>query len=200
MDHLRQDISYALRRLYKAPASSVIAVLTLALGIGATSAIFSVVNGVLLKSLPYPEANRLVGVFHVSDGHRSVMSGPNFVDAALHAHSLENAAASHRTRVVLTGEGEPVALEAAEVSASLFNVLRVRPFLGRTFNADEDTPGKTNVIVLSYGLWRQRFGASRDIVGKRIAIDGVPREIVGVMPAGFAYPETRDAWMPVEYD
>src|SRR5262249_28259830 len=148
-----------------------IAVITLALGIGANSAIFSVVNGVLLKPLPYPESNRLVGVYHLAQGRRSVMSGPNFVDAALRAPSLENAAASHRTRVVLTGEGEPVALEAADVSASLFNVLRVKPILGRTFDADEDTPGKTNLIVLSYGLWRDRFGGARDVIGRRFKID-----------------------------
>ena len=200
MDHLRQDLSYAIRRLSRTPTFTAIAVVTLALGIGANSAIFSVVNGVLLRPLPYPQSDRLVGVYHVSEGRRSVMSGPNFVDAALHARSLENAAASHRTRVVLTGEGEPVALEAAEVSASLFNVLRVRPILGRVFNADEDTPGKTNEIVLSYGLWRDRFGAAPGVIGKRIKIDGVPREVVGVMPAGFSYPSGRDAWTPIVYD
>ena len=200
MDHLKQDLTYAFRRLYKAPSFTAIAVLTLALGIGANSAIFSVLNGVLLKPLPYPESDRLVAVFQVSEGHHVVMSGPNFVDAALHTNSFENAAASHRTRVVLTGEGEPVALEAAEVSASLFNVLRVTPLLGRTFNADEDTPGKTNVVVLSYGLWRDRFGAARDVIGRRIKIDGVPRDVIGVMPAGFSYPEGRQAWTPLSYD
>ena len=200
MDHLKQDLTYALRRLYRAPSFTVIAVLTLALGIGANSAIFSVLNGVLLKPLPYPEPDRLVAVYQVSEGHHVVMSGPNFVDSALHANSFENAAASHRTRVVLTGEGEPVALEAAEVSASLFNVLRVTPILGRTFNADEDTPGKTNVVVLSYGLWRDRFGAARDVIGRRIKIDGVPREVIGVMPAAFSYPEGRQAWTPLSYD
>jgi putative ABC transport system permease protein len=200
MDHLKQDLTYAVRRLYRAPAFTAIAVLTLALGIGANSAIFSVVNGVLLKPLPYPESNRLVSVYHVSEGHRVVMSGPDFVDAVQHANSLENAAASHRTRIVLTGQGEPVALEAAEVSASLFNVLRVTPILGRTFDADQDTPGKTHVIVLSYGLWRERFGGAPDVIGRRITIDGVPREVIGVMPAGFSFPEARDAWTPLVYD
>jgi len=200
MDHLRQDVAYAIRRLYNAPAFTAIAVVTLALGIGANSGIFSVVNGVLLKPLPYPQSNRLVAVYQMYQGHPSIMSGPSFIDAAVHASSLENAAALHRTRIVLTGEGEPAALEAAQVSASLFNVLRVRPILGRTFNADEDTPGKTNVIILSHGLWRERFGGAREVIGKRIKIDGVPHEVIGVMPAGFSYPNARDAWTPLEYD
>jgi putative ABC transport system permease protein len=200
MDQFRQDVRYALRRLYKTPAFTVIAVITLALGIGANSAIFSVVNGVLLQPLPYTEADRLVGVYHVSDGHRAVMSGPNFVDAAMHATTLENAAVSRRDRVILTGEGEPVRLEAAEVSASLFNVLRVGAIRGRTFYADEDTPGKTNVIVLSHALWQQRFGGAEDVTGRRITIDGVPKEVIGVMPAGFSYPAGREAWLPIEYD
>src|SRR5262245_14396466 len=200
MHQLRQDVRYSLRRLYKTPAFSVIAVITLALGIGANSAIFSVVNAVLLRQLPYPEADRLVGAYHVSDGHRTVMSGPNFVDAAMHATSFENAAASRRDRVILTGEGEPVRLDTAEVSASLFNVLRVQPIRGRSFRADEDTPGKTNVIVLSHALWQQRFGGRDDVIGRRITIDGVSKEVIGVMPAGFAYPAGREAWLPLEYD
>ena len=200
MDHLRQDISYAIRRLYKSPGFTTIAVVTLALGIGANSAIFSVVDGVLLKPLPYPEPDRLVAVYQVYQGQRSVISGPNFVDAALHATTLENAAAARHTRVVLTGVGEPVALEAEEVSASLFNVLRVNPILGRTFAADEDTPGKTKVIVLSYGLWQERFGAALDVIGRRIKIDGVPHEVIGVAPPGFSFPPGRNAWIPLEYD
>jgi putative ABC transport system permease protein len=200
MDTLRQDIQYALRRLVKAPGFSVIAILTLALGIGANAAIFSVVNGILLKPLPFPEPDRLVGVYHVEGDHRAVMSGPNFIDVAHAAKSLESAAAIHRTRVILTGEGEPVRLDGAEVSASFFDVLRVRPLLGRTFTPDEDTPGKTNVIVLSHALWQQRFGSERNVIGKRIAIDGTSREIVGVMPAGFSYPPNRQAWMPITYD
>jgi putative ABC transport system permease protein len=197
---LKQDIQYALRRLYKSPGFTCIALVTLALGIGANTAIFTVVNGVLLQPLPYPESDRLVGIYHVYNGQRAVMSGPNFTDVASSATLLENAAVTARARVILTGEGEPVRLDAAEVSASLFNVLRVRPQLGRTFAADENTPGKTNVIILSHGLWQQRFGGAPDAVGRRITIDGVPREVVGVMPAGFSYPAGRQAWMPIEYD
>src|SRR6478672_5933135 len=111
MDHLKQDLHYAVRRLFKSPGFTLVAVLTLALGIGANSAIFSVVNGVLLKPLPYPEADRLVGVYHVSEGQRAVMSGPNFIDVTRAATSLENAAAVSSGTVILTGQGEPVRLE-----------------------------------------------------------------------------------------
>jgi len=200
MDHLRQDVLYALRRLVKAPAFTLVAVATLALGIGANSAIFSVVDGVLLKPLPYPEPDRLVGVYHVADGHRAVMSGPNFTDIAKSATTLESAAAISTGRAILTGEGEPTRLPIAEVSAAFFSVLRVRPELGRPFAATENTPGSTHVVILSHALWQQRFGGDAGVIGRRIMLDGVAKEVVGVMPAGFAYPDGREAWMPIEYD
>ncbi|HET7697322.1 MAG TPA: ABC transporter permease [Vicinamibacterales bacterium] len=200
MDHLTQDIHYALRRLIKSPGFTGVAVLTLALGIGANSAIFSVVNGVLLEPLPYPQADRLVGVYHTSEGGRTVMSGPNYTDVARLATSFENSAAYNTSRMILTGEGDAVRLQAAEVSASLFNVLYVRPALGRSFAADENTPGRTNVAILSHGLWEQRFGGDPAVIGRRVVLDGVPREVVGVMPRGFSYPSGREIWVPLEYD
>jgi putative ABC transport system permease protein len=200
MDHLRQDIHYAFRRLFKAPGFALVALVTLALGVGANSAIFSVVNGVLLKPLPYPESDRLVGVYHSWEGARQPMSGPNFTDVARLSKSLENAAAVSRSRLILTGEGEPLRIDVATVSASLFNVLRVRPSLGRTFNADENTPGKTHVVVLSNGLWKQRFGSDPGVIGRRIQLDGESTEIIGVMPAEFSFPADRQAWVPLVYD
>jgi putative ABC transport system permease protein len=200
MEHLRQDLLYSLRRLVKAPAFTIVAVVTLALGIGANSAIFSVVNGVLLKPLPYPESERLVGVFHTSEGRRAVMSGPNFTDVAKNATTLESAAAVNTGRAILTGEGEPTRLAIADVSAALFSVLRVRPEIGRTFAANENTPGSTNVVILSHALWQQRFGGDPNVVGRRIMLDGEPKEVIGVMPAGFSYPSERQAWLPLEYD
>jgi putative ABC transport system permease protein len=200
MDLFRQDVHYAARRLLRAPAFTLVAVITLALGVGANSAIFSVVNAILLKPLPYPEADRLVGIYHLTEGNRAVMSGPNFTDVVRSSRLLENAAAVDRSRVILTGEGEPIRLDAAEVSASLFNVLRVRPALGRTFNADENTPGKTNVVILSHALWQQRFGSDPGVIGRSIQLDGVSRQIVGVMPLGFSFPPERQLWIPIEYD
>jgi putative ABC transport system permease protein len=200
MERFYQDLRYAVRRLFKSPGFTSVAVLTLALGIGANSAIFSVVNGVLLRPLPYPEPQRLVGVYHTSEGMRAVMSGPNYSDIARLATSFENAAAYNTSRMILTGQGEAARLQTAEVSASLFNVLRVRPQIGRVFNADENTPGRTNVVILAHGLWEQRFGSDPAVIGRRIMLDGAPREVIGVMPRGFSYPADRQAWLPLEYD
>src|SRR6476659_3521888 len=154
MDTLRQDLRYALRRLLKSPGFTAVAVLTLALGIGANSAIFSVVNGVLLKPLPYHEPERLVRIYHLWEGHRSTMSGPNFWDVRKLSTTLTDAAAISTSRVILTGQGEPVRLDSAEVSAGLFDVLGIRPALGRTFHADENEPGHTKVALLAYSLWQ----------------------------------------------
>ncbi len=199
MDSLRQDLHYALRRLLKNPGFTAVAVMTLALGIGANSAIFSVINAVLLRPLPYPDSDRLVGMYHVSEGDRAVMSPANFLDLRKQTRTLEDAAAVDPTEVTITGAGNPVRIRASEVSASFFDVLRARPLLGRTFAADENEPGKDKVVVLAYGLWQQRFGGRADVVGSTVAIDRVPRTIVGVMPRGFAYPAEHELWLPIEY-
>src|SRR5688500_8630056 len=148
MDNLRQDIRYAFRRLIKSPAFTAVALLTLALGIGANTAIFSVVNAVLLQPLPYPQPHEIVGVYHLSEGQRATMSGPNFTDVKKLATTLQDAAAYTRTRTILTGRGEPLRVDGAEVSATLFDLLGATPAFGRTFRADENQPGKHRVAVL----------------------------------------------------
>jgi putative ABC transport system permease protein len=199
MDTLRQDLRYAFRRLLKSPGFAIVALLTLSLGIGANSAIFSVINGVLLQPLPYAEPERLVRIYHFSEGQRSSMSGPNFIDLRKSSQTLADAAAIAGSRAILTGQGDPVRLDSAEVSASLFDLLGVQPLLGRTFRADENEPGKSKVAVLSWGLWQQRFAGDLRVLGQRIVLDGVPYEVVGVMPQGFSYPEGRTLWTPLEY-
>jgi putative ABC transport system permease protein len=199
MDTLRQDLRFASRRLFKSPGFTLVSLLTLALGIGANSAIFSIVNGVLLKPLPYHEPERLVGLYHLSEGRRAVMSGPNFADVRRLSVALDDAAAVSRYRTILTGRGEPARLDAAAVSAGLFDLLGVPPLLGRTFRSDENEPGRTNVVVLSYGAWQERFGGDRAILGTSVTLDGTSREIVGVMPAGFSYPAARALWTPIEH-
>ncbi len=201
MDTMRQDIVYAFRRLWKAPAFTIVALVTLSLGIGANSAIFTVVNGVLLKPLPYDRPDELVGVFHLTrDGHKSVMSPPNFLDVRAQNHTLADVAACDTFGMTLTGVGEPVRLDGAEVSAGLFGVLRVQPILGRTFRPEENEPGRTGVVLLGHQLWQQRFGASAAAVGRVLTLDGKPHVIIGVLPPGFAYPARVQLWTPIEYD
>jgi putative ABC transport system permease protein len=200
MDSLREDLHYTFRRLRRNRGFAAVAIATLALGIGANSAIFSVVNAVLLRPLPYFESHRLVGVYHVSQGRRAVMSPANFLDLREQSRTLEDLAAVDPTEVTITGAGDPVRVRGSEVSATFFDVLRVRPVLGRTFASDENEPGKDKVVVLGYGLWQQRFGGRRDIIGSRVSVDATPRTIVGVMPAGFSYPSEHELWLPIEYN
>ena len=200
MDSLRQDLQYSFRRLRSTPAFTAVAILTLALGIGANSAIFSVVNAVLFRPLPFPESDRLVGVYGVWKGERQrSISPPNFLDLRSQTRTLEHVAAIDPTEVTITGVGEPVRVDASEVSASFFDVLGVRPLFGRTFAADENEPGKDKVLVLGYGLWQQRFAGRPEVVGSTVTINGVPRTIVGIMPRGFSYPPQQQLWLPIEY-
>ena len=163
--------AYAVRRLFKSPGFALMAILTLALGIGANSAIFSVVNGVLLQPLPYDKPDRLVGLFQVWEAEPTVMSPPNFLSLQSENDALEDASAIQRIGYTLTGVGEPVRVEGAAVSSGFFNVLRSQPVLGRAFRSDENEPGKHHVVVLGHGLWQQRFGADPRIVGKAVTLD-----------------------------
>ncbi len=199
MDTLRQDIRYAIRRLVKSPGFTIISALTLALGIGANSAIFSVVNGVLLRPLPYPHPEQLVALYHFSEGTRSSMSGPNFTDLRSLSQTMADAAAISRPRLTMTGQGDPVRLDAAAVTWSLFDVLGVRPMIGRSFRPEDNEPGRDRSVILAYRLWQQRFGRDPGIIGKQIVLDGVSREVIGVMPEGFAYPSDRVLWVPMEH-
>jgi putative ABC transport system permease protein len=202
MDNLRQDVLYAVRRLGRAPGFTVAAVLTLALGIGANSAIFSVVNAVILRPLPYPEPDRLVGVFHQMRGTTTLdnMSPPNFLDVRAQTHTLADVAASSDERMTLTGDGPPVRLQGSFVSANFFDVLGVRPILGRTFRPEENEPGKDAVVILSRAVWVQRFGGDSNIIGRTIRLDGVAHTVVGVMPPTVVYPAERELWVPFAYD
>ncbi|HSD29527.1 MAG TPA: ABC transporter permease [Vicinamibacteria bacterium] len=200
LDALRQDASHALRRLRQAPGFTLVAVATLALGIGATSAIFSVVNAVLLRPLPVPEPDRLVRVAQTWKGRPAVYSPQNFLDVEAQATSFSGMAAIDTNGVTLTGQGTATRLEGASVSASFFDVLRVRPLRGRGFLAGENEPGRTRVAVLGYPLWRDRFGADPGVVGRTVSLNRQAYVLVGVAPPGFRYPEETEIWTPMEYD
>ena len=199
MNSLWQDIRYALRVLAKQPGFTAIVVLTLALGIGANTAIFSVVNAVILEPLPFPDSKQLVALngtdAHLGDMHRP-LSYPDFADFRAQNRTLESVAAYDRNTATLTGSGEPLHIETALVNANLFDVLRSAPLLGRTFVTSEDEAG-THVAVLSHHLWTSHFGANPDIVGQSITLDAKVYTVVGVMPANFEFQLTStppDLW------
>jgi predicted permease len=201
MDTLLQDLRFALRALRRSPGFAAVAVLTLALGIGANTAIFSVVNAVLLRPLPFADSDRLVRLFTVSrQSDHDVYSAANFRDARSLNHSLEETSFFDYGSFTLTGRGEPTQLQGVRVGQNFFQVLRARPELGRVFRPDENQSGQNRVVVLSHALWRQRFGGDPSIVGKTVTLNRLPYEVVGVMPEGFSYPEGQEAWIPEEYD
>jgi predicted permease len=185
--------------LAKSPGFAAVAILTLALGIGATTTIFSVVNAVLLQPLPFPEPNRLVsavGIDARNNEHGRPLSYPDFVDLRKQNRTLESIAAYDSADFTLTGAGEPLHVTGEMVSADIFTVLRATPALGRAFTSTEDQVG-TRVAILSHSLWKSRFGADPNIAGKPIRLDGQMYTVVGVMPADFQFPldsEPRALW------
>ena len=206
MDTLRHDLLQALRSLRRRPTFATLAVLTLALGIGATSAIFSVVNGVLLRPLPYERPAELMLVHTQLDGVPGrELSLPEYWDLRERARSFTGVAAFSNGTLTLTGSGAPERFDAGFVSADVMPLLGVSPALGRWFAAEEDLPGRPPVVVLSDGLWRRRFGADRDIVGRTLNLDDVPTTVIGVMPPGFQLPthylgRGMEAWALLQLD
>ena len=178
------DLRFAVRQLAKSPGFLVVAVLTLALGIGANTAIFSVVDALLLKSLPYPESDRLVQIWEAPNtGGRAITSGGVFMDWQDHTTQLESIAAAHQANKNLTGGAAPVRVGGLEVSADYLRVLRVNPILGRGFSSAEDAPGgDRHVAVLSYELWQTRFQGNPAMVGQPIHLDGESYTVIGVLP------------------
>jgi putative ABC transport system permease protein len=199
MDALFQDLRYAFRLLTKNFSFTAIAVATLALGIGANTAIFSVVNAVLLRPLPFRDPSRLVLALEHNPaipGFSSI-SYLNFLDWRAQNQSFESLEATCATAATLTGTGEPERLNARVATAGLFSLLGVNAILGRTFLADEDRPGGAPIALLSYGLWQRRFGASRDIIGKTIDLDTKPFTVVGVLPPNFQIITPAEVFTPL---
>jgi putative ABC transport system permease protein len=203
MRAVRQDVAYALRLLGRQPGVTAVAVLTLALGIGANTAIFSAVDAVLLRPLPYPEPDRVMMLWEKRPAEGvldNVVSPADFLDWAKMNTTFESMAAVMTLPADLTGSGDPVRVVAAAVSAPFFEVLGTRPLLGRTFRADEVIPGKHRVVIIGHRLWQDRFGARRDLVGETISLSGVPHEVIGVLPSTFEFPDdTLDLWVPMAF-
>jgi predicted permease len=188
VETLLQDLGFAMRMLRKSPGFALVAVLTLAIGIGANTALFSVVNGVLLNPLPYPQPDRLVALYtHAYQFDNASISYPNFLDWSRQNHSFSSLASFRGENFTLTGMGEPERLSANRVSASFFPVLGVNPILGRNFDQKEDQLGAAPVALITEGLWKRKFGSAPDIVGKSIRLDSNLYTVIGVIPATFHY-------------
>jgi len=200
MNNLIQDLRYGLRMLLKKPGFTVVAIITLSLGIGANTAIFSVVNAVLLRPLPYQQPERLVAMWESNKRRlegKGSMSYPNFYDVRAQNQSFERLASYYTNNVALTGIATPVNLRSAVVSADLFALLGNKPEQGRWFLPEEGKPGGSTgrAAIISHGLWQRQFSRDRNIIGRSIVLNGKPYNIVGVMPAGFQFPIEAD---PIE--
>ena len=196
-----QDFKFALRQLLKAPGFTFIAILTLALGIGACTAIFSVVDAVLLKPLEFPHPERIVIVRDMQPPEipEFTASPPNYLDWAKGAKSFEHLAAYSGSRLNLTGDGEPQQLVGVKATAHYFDVYGVTPALGRTFLPEEDAPGKEHVVVLSYPFWQRVFGGAADALGKSVQLNSEPYTVIGVAPRDFGQASKVDAWVPMAF-
>jgi putative ABC transport system permease protein len=200
MDTLFQDVRYAIRQLVRSPGFTFVAVLTLALGLGANTAIFSVVHGILLRPLPYPEPDRLTMVWLNNPGQgidKDIASFPLFADWRQQARSFERIVAYTGGGYTLTGRGEPEQLRGARVAAGFFPMLGVPAAHGRGLLDEENLPGHEKVVVLGHGLWQRRFGGDPAVLGQTVSLGGSLHTVVGVMPRGFQFPEQAELWTPL---
>jgi predicted permease len=199
METFLQDLRYGVRMLAKSPGFTAIAILTLALGIGANTALFSVVNGVLLNPLAYPQSGQLVAVFGKTPGFdHAPINYPNFLDWQRDTQSFSSLAIYRNQDYNFVGTGEAERLSGYMISADFFPTLAVRPILGRSFRSDDDHPGATPVVILGGGFWKRKFASSFEVIGKAITLNGTAYTIVGVIPAGFTfYGHDRDVYTPI---
>ena len=198
-----QDIKHALRSLWRKPSFTAVVVLTLAIGIGGTTAIFGAVNAVLLRPLPYPEPDQLVRVYQTTltapDRVGGTASPPDFTDWRRDSTSFTDLAAMLSGSYALTGLGNAEQVPAGIITGAFFEVMGVQPKLGRMMTTADEAMGSRDVVVLSHGLWARRFGSNPGIVGRQIVLDSVPYEVIGVMPEGFQYPLRSELWVMIRF-
>ena len=204
METLLRDIRYGVRSLLKRPGFTVIALVALALGIGANTAIFSLVNAVLLRPLPFAEPDRLVWVWGniKNGGNRASVSPLDFLDYRQQNNTFEEFAASFSVpfRLNYTGDGEPERLEASGVTGNYFKALGAKPAFGRNIQLENEKPGNEQVAILSYSLWQKRFAGDPAIINKTITLDGRSFAVLGVMPPDFSMPRAAEVWVPMNFD
>jgi putative ABC transport system permease protein len=203
MQSLFQDLRFAIRTLTKSPGFTAVAVLTLALGIGATTTIFSCVNALLLRPLPYPNQERLVAVFQTAPKKgwdKNNLSDADFLDYRAQNRSFEELGMSFNRSFSLTTGENATFVDGEVITTNMFKLLGVAPILGRTFLPVEEQPGKEPVMIISHRMWRDRFQGDPKILGRTVTLSALPRTIVGVMPPGFLFPENSDVWLPFVID
>ncbi len=202
MESLLQDMRYGSRMLRKSPGFTLVAVITLALGIGANTAMFSVINSVLLRALPFRDSSRVMVVWKtMSNGNPNAFSTPAFLEMKQQGEALAHMGAFSSFSSNLAGKEVPERIAGGKVNFDLFPVLGVQPVLGRTFTAEEDRPGAGGVVILSHALWETRFGSAHPILGSAVALDGAPYTVVGVMPRGFHVLSDKELfWIPLKLE
>jgi len=201
LDSLLQDLRYGVRMLARNLGFTAVAVLTLALGIGATTAIFSVVYGVLLRPLPYRDSNRIMSVFEItSAGRPSRLADPNFDDFRDQSRSFQAIAKYGNNVVSVSGARQPTRTSVANVSPDFLKVFGVQPILGRDFSAGDAKKGAGPTVLVSYGYWKQQLGSPQDLSQSHLKIDGAVFSVIGVLPAGFRFPSDVDLWLPADLD
>jgi MacB-like periplasmic core domain len=200
LDTLIQDLRYGMRVLRKNPGFTAVAVLTLALGIGANTAVFSVVEAALLRPLPFHEPDRIVQILETTAGlPYTSASGEDYLDWESQNRTLEGSSITTWTQNYnASGAGQPETVSVVRAEANFFSVIGTQPFIGSSFAAGADQAGHDHVAVLSYGFWQRHFGGSAGAVGKAVKLNDQPYTVVGVMPRWFAYPQTTDVWIPID--
>ncbi len=197
-DQLRQ----VLRRLGRAPLFTFITLATLAFGVGANTVIFSVLEGVLLKPLPYPHPEQLIGVWHTAPGvgmlNLNMSPSVYFIDREQNT-TFQDIGAYDSDSLSVTGAGEPEQVRGLDVTDGTLPILGVKPVLGRLITREDDSPGSPDTVLLSYGYWHQKFGGASSVIGRSIVVDGKPREIIGVLPQGFHFLDYEDASLIVPF-
>ncbi len=198
-----QDIKHSLRGLLRKPGFTATVVLTLAIGIGGNAAIFGAVNAVLLRPLPFANPDQLVRIYKTNLTQPNQIGGtvspPDLVDYRRDNTSFTDVAAYAESAYPLTGEGPAEQISGAQITGGFFPVMATAPALGRTITDDDDRPGARDVVVLSHALWARRLGSDPGIIGRQLQINGISREVIGVMPAGFQFPLQSELWMPFKF-
>src|ERR1700683_4428292 len=200
-----RSLRHVLRRLRQAPLFTAIALVTLALGIGANTAIFSVVNGVLIKPLPYPQSESLVGVWHSAPGITGFGDRLNTCPTMYFTYREENRTFQEfgiwqSGGASITGIGDPEQVRSLTVTYGTLQALGVQPILGRWFSREDDTPGSPETVILMYGYWQRRFGGDKSVIGRSITVDSRPHNVIGVMPVAFGFSNDPDLILPMRLD